>query len=64
MKPPHGSSVERLIRELDDIRVTEAVLEATGDDLLDRARDVAEATQERVRQLQDGRSGYPGPNPD
>jgi hypothetical protein len=43
--------VERLIRETDEARLREALLEATGEELLERAKAVAEGIEQRVIQV-------------
>jgi hypothetical protein len=43
--------LEKLIHEAEEARLREAILEATGEDLLDRAREVAQTVKERVRRV-------------
>ncbi len=57
---PHPPIIDRLIREVEEARLEEAVLAATGEDLLDRAQQVAEAVEEKVRQLS-GQADGPAP---
>ena len=44
-------TLDRLIRETEEARLQEAVLEATGEELLDRARTLSQALEERVTEL-------------
>ena len=48
---PHDSTLDRLIREAEEARQQEAVLVADGEELLDRARSLAQTLQERVTDL-------------
>jgi hypothetical protein len=57
---PHQPTIDKLIREVEAARLEEAVLAATGEDLLDRAQEVAEAVEERVRQVS-GWTDMPAP---
>jgi hypothetical protein len=50
MRPP-DPTLDRLIREAEDARLEEAVLETTGGDLLDRARTISHAVEERLLEL-------------
>jgi hypothetical protein len=45
------TSLENLIREADEARLEEAVLEATGDDILDHARDVTQTIEQAFEEL-------------
>jgi hypothetical protein len=47
---PHDLTLKQLLRELEEARLQEAVLEATGEDLLDRARNISQAVELKVRQ--------------
>jgi hypothetical protein len=47
----HEPALEQLLHEAEEARLREALLEATGEELLERARDVSRAIGERVRQV-------------
>jgi hypothetical protein len=49
---PHQPTLEKLIREVAEARLEEAVLEADGKDLLDRAKEVSQTVQQQVRQAE------------
>jgi hypothetical protein len=48
---PQDPTLDRLIREAEEARLQEAVLLATGEELLGRARTLSQAVEERVTQL-------------
>ena len=48
---PQDSTLDRLIREAEKARQQVAVLVADGEELLDRARNLAQTLQERVTDL-------------
>jgi hypothetical protein len=48
---PHVPTVENLIREAAEVRLLEAVLEATGEDILDRAKELSQTVEQQVRQV-------------
>jgi hypothetical protein len=48
---PHEPTVEELIREAEEARIREVLVEAAGEELLDRARDVSRTIEKRVRQV-------------
>jgi hypothetical protein len=48
---PHDPRLDRLIREAAEARLQEAVLVADGEELLDSARSLSEAVEERVMEL-------------
>jgi predicted RNA-binding Zn ribbon-like protein len=45
-----SANLEMLFHEAEEARLQETLLEATGEDILDKARHLAEAIEERVRQ--------------
>jgi hypothetical protein len=47
----HEPTLERLFSEAEEARLREALLEATGDDLLDGARAFSLTVEQRVRRL-------------
>ena len=51
MKRLNEPNLEKLFREAEEARLREALLEATGEELLDRARAVAQTVEERVRRV-------------
>jgi hypothetical protein len=48
---PHRPTIDRLLREAEEARLKEAVIVATGEELLDRARAVSRAIAEQVCQV-------------
>jgi hypothetical protein len=46
-----NTPLEQLLREADDARLEEAVLEATGDDILDRAKGISQMVAQTVRRV-------------
>jgi hypothetical protein len=44
-------TLENLVREAEEARLREALVEATGEDILDRAKDLAQTVEQRVRQI-------------
>jgi hypothetical protein len=48
---PQEATLDNLIRETEETRLEAAVLEATGDELLDRARAVSYLVEVRVQQV-------------
>lgn len=44
-------TLEMLLREAEEARLREALLEATGEELLDRAKALARAVEERIRRV-------------
>jgi hypothetical protein len=48
---PQDPTLDRLIREAEEARLQEAVLEATGEELLDRVRTLSQAVVDRVTEL-------------
>jgi hypothetical protein len=49
MMKPHEPTLEKLFRELPEAWLREALLEATGEELLHQARTVSRTVEERVR---------------
>jgi hypothetical protein len=48
---PHEPNVQKLIEEAKEARLRKLVLEATGEDVLDRARSISRDIEQRVRQV-------------
>jgi hypothetical protein len=48
---PHQPTIDRLIREVEEARLEEAVFAATREDLLERAHELSEAVERKVRQV-------------
>jgi hypothetical protein len=49
MSKPYQPALEKLVREAEEARLEEALLETTGDELLDRAKAIAQAVEQQVR---------------
>jgi hypothetical protein len=54
--PLHNQTLDRLIREAEEARLQEALLVADGEELLDRARIISEAAEQRVAELTERRT--------
>jgi hypothetical protein len=46
-----NATLANLIHEVEEARLVEAVLEASGTDVLDRARDISQRIEEKVKKV-------------
>jgi hypothetical protein len=54
--PLHNPTLDKLIHDAEEARLQEAVLVADGEELLDRARSISEAVEQRVAELTERRT--------
>jgi hypothetical protein len=57
--PLHNPTLDKLIHDAEDARLQEAVFVADGEELLDRARSLSEAVEQRVAELTERRTAKP-----
>ena len=61
MNEPTEPTLENLIREVEEARFSEAVFQATGEEVLDRARDISQRIEKKVKKALHDRPGKAPP---